>query len=101
MFIQPRPAAPAMDAIYPSNYYAYHESKNENAFTKRFRDRMEEAKVRRYEEILRDRADTIVDVGCGDGRLLEIHDRFVRDRLDPDDACPKYRQALAQILHLV
>lgn len=75
MFVQPRPAAEAMDVIYPSNYYAYHEGENENAFVKRFRDRMETAKVRRYEAIL-GREGAVVDVGCGDGRLLEILERL-------------------------
>lgn len=72
MFIQPRPAADAMEIIYPSNYYAYHEGENENAFIKRFRDRMEGAKVRRYQALLGSDSAEIVDVGCGDGRLLNI-----------------------------
>lgn len=34
-------------------------------------------------------------------RLPEVHERFVRDRLDPDDACPTYRHALGKIARLV
>ena len=42
-YIQPRPAAEAMDVIYPSHYYGDNESSGENAFIKRFRDRVENA----------------------------------------------------------
>ena len=76
MFIQPRPAAAAMEVIYPSNYYAYNEEAGENRFVKFFRDRVELVKVRRYRQLVAKDDATIVDIGCGDGRLLEILRRF-------------------------
>lgn len=76
IFLQPRPAAAAMSIIYPQNYYAYNEESGERPFVKSFRDRVERAKVRRYQALLgRDDAN-VVDIGCGDGRLLEILQRF-------------------------
>jgi len=76
VFVQPRPAAEAMSTIYPSNYYAYTEHADEKAFVKFFRDRVERVKVRRYAGIVRAPDARILDIGCGDGRLLEIIQRF-------------------------
>jgi len=76
MFIQPRPAAEAMSVIYPSNYYAYNEEEGEVPLVKFFRDRVERVKVRRYQELIGSSAGAIVDIGSGDGRLLEILQRF-------------------------
>ena len=75
-YLQPRPRADAMSVIYPSNYYAYHEGERENAFVKRFRDRTERAKLRRYEEWLGSGRAELLDIGCGDGRLLDVLRRF-------------------------
>ena len=75
-FIQPRPAEAAMPVIYPSNYYAYNEEGGERPLVKFFRDRVERVKVRRYERLLGRTTAEIVDVGCGDGRLLDILRRF-------------------------
>ncbi len=76
VFIQPRPAPAAMSTIYPSNYYAYNEEEGEKPFVKFFRDRMEKIKVDRWRKLVADDRAGILDVGCGDGRLLEIIRRF-------------------------
>jgi SAM-dependent methyltransferase len=72
VFLQPRPAEGAMSTIYPPHYYAYREHEAENPFVKRFRDRVERAKVHRYETLIGTGPAAVVDVGCGDGRLLDI-----------------------------
>lgn len=72
MFIRPRPAAEAMSAIYPSTYYAYNEEEEERPLVKFFRDRIEGIKVRRYRELAPQDGARLVDIGCGDGRLLEV-----------------------------
>lgn len=72
MFIQPRPAAEAMSTIYPSNYYAYNEEEGERPFVKFFRDRVEGIKVRRYRQLAPAERAELVDIGCGDGRLLDV-----------------------------
>jgi 2-polyprenyl-3-methyl-5-hydroxy-6-metoxy-1,4-benzoquinol methylase len=76
IFIQPRPAAEAMSTIYPSNYYAYNEEAGEHFFIKYFRDRVERVKVRRYESLVERDDAALLDIGCGDGRLLEVIRRF-------------------------
>lgn len=38
--------------------------------------------------------------GISSEYLPEVHVRFVRDRLDPDDSCPRYLEALLKILRL-
>lgn len=76
MFIQPRPAPDAMAVIYPGNYYAYQEEEAERPFVKYFRDRVERVKVRRYAELIGNGPASVLDIGCGDGRLLEILRRF-------------------------
>jgi 2-polyprenyl-3-methyl-5-hydroxy-6-metoxy-1,4-benzoquinol methylase len=79
IFLQPRPAAEAMSTIYPANYYAYNEEGGENGFVKFFRDRIERVKVRRYERLVAKPDAALLDIGCGDGRLLEVIRRFAPD----------------------
>jgi len=76
VFLRPRPAPSAMPIIYPPNYYAYREEEAERPCVKFFRDRVERIKVRRYEWLIGSGPAALVDVGCGDGRLLEIVRRF-------------------------
>src|SRR5262245_51550481 len=76
VFLQPRPAAGAMARIYPATYYAYREQEAERPFVKFFRDRIESVKVRRYRRLIGSGPASLLDVGCGDGRLLEIVRRF-------------------------
>lgn len=76
VFLQPRPAEAAMSVIYPPHYYAYREHEAERPFVKRFRDRVERGKVRRYQRLIGSGPAAVVDVGCGDGRLLDILRRF-------------------------
>jgi SAM-dependent methyltransferase len=76
VFLQPRPGPQAMAVIYPDDYYAYREEEAERPFVKFFRDRVERVKVRRYERLIGNGPAALVDVGCGDGRLLEIVRRF-------------------------
>ena len=72
VFVAPRPGPAAMRVIYPSNYYAYREEEIERPLLKLFRDRIEGSKVRRYRRLVADDTAAVVDVGCGDGRLLDI-----------------------------
>lgn len=76
VFLQPRPAPEAMARIYPANYYAYREEEAERPFVKFFRDRIERSKLLRTQRLIGSGPASLLDVGCGDGRLLEIVRRF-------------------------
>ena len=76
IFIRPRPAPEAMAVIYPANYYAYNEEGGERPIVKRFRDRVEAVKVRRYVDLIGAGEAAVLDAGCGDGRLLDILQRL-------------------------
>ena len=66
------PAAAAMNTIYPPNYYAYSDSTTETGVVRLVRGRMEAAKGRVFSRLLAKEDAAVLDIGCGDGRLLEI-----------------------------
>jgi SAM-dependent methyltransferase len=66
------PAAEAMHVIYPSDYYSFSEAATERGIVKWVRDRIEIGKGRTYTALVGDRPATVLDIGCGDGRLLHI-----------------------------
>jgi 2-polyprenyl-3-methyl-5-hydroxy-6-metoxy-1,4-benzoquinol methylase len=61
-----------MFLIYPKNYYSFSESSHENRLVKFVRDWIESGKVARYRKLLNGPIHSIIDIGCGDGRLLDI-----------------------------
>jgi SAM-dependent methyltransferase len=66
------PAPSEMARIYPANYYAFSDSKGGNPLVTAVRNRLERGKVERFRALVgADEAD-VVDIGCGDGRLLDI-----------------------------
>lgn len=71
MFLNPRPAPEALDRIYPSDYYSYDFANKLGPFVMRFKALTERAKVRAYADYLGDGA-RVLDIGCGDGHLLDL-----------------------------
>ncbi len=72
VFLTEVPDAGSMNTIYPENYYSFNESNSQNPIVKFVRDRLEISKVRAYQKLLENQNSNIIDVGCGDGRLLDI-----------------------------
>jgi 2-polyprenyl-3-methyl-5-hydroxy-6-metoxy-1,4-benzoquinol methylase len=70
VYLNPRPGPGDLGTIYPSNYYAY--GGTTNPIVAPLRRRWEAGKVRLYRELVGDGPRRILDVGCGDGRFLEI-----------------------------
>ncbi|HVH18858.1 MAG TPA: class I SAM-dependent methyltransferase [Myxococcota bacterium] len=70
VYLNPRPGSGDLGVIYPSNYYAYGGSSN--PIVAPLRRRWERGKVRMYRELVGEGPRRILDVGCGNGRFLEI-----------------------------
>jgi SAM-dependent methyltransferase len=66
------PVAQEMARIYPHDYYAFSDSKGGNALVTAVRNRLERAKVAEFRRLVGREAADIIDIGCGDGRLLDI-----------------------------
>ncbi len=70
LYLNPRPAASDLGVIYPSTYYAYQE--DGDGLVARLRRRWEGGKVALFRELVGDGARRVLDIGCGNGRFLEI-----------------------------
>lgn len=66
------PVEAALPVIYPRNYYAFSETENPNRIVKAIRGWMARRKGRTYTTLVPTPAAEVVDIGCGDGRLLDI-----------------------------
>jgi SAM-dependent methyltransferase len=72
VFIKDRPAREEMASIYPDNYYSYSEMAHDMSLVAFVRKHIESHKADRYEQLLGCGKREVVDIGCGDGRLLDI-----------------------------
>jgi 2-polyprenyl-3-methyl-5-hydroxy-6-metoxy-1,4-benzoquinol methylase len=81
VYLNPRPTAAALATIYPDNYYAYDFSTSMPAVVRRVKDRVDAMKVRLYRRLVPG-AGRILDVGCGDGHILEMLRRHGRPDWD-------------------
>lgn len=72
VYIKDRPAREEMATIYPDNYYSYSESSHNTSIVAFIRNRIEASKAERYGQLLGQGERKVVDIGCGDGRLLGI-----------------------------
>ncbi len=77
VYLNPRPAAAALPTIYPDNYYAYDFTSSMPGVVRWVKDRVDAMKVRLYLRLLPGPG-RILDVGCGDGRILDMLRRHGR-----------------------
>jgi SAM-dependent methyltransferase len=70
LYLNPRPRSDDLGVIYPSNYYAY--ESDSGGLVSGLRRRWEGGKVRLYRELVGEGARRLLDVGCGNGRFLEL-----------------------------
>lgn len=77
-YLNPRPATAELARIYPPNYYAYNYDKAVHPVARRAKDWLDGAKVDGWIAPFRDRRGRhlktlrVLDVGCGNGRYLEM-----------------------------
>ena len=81
VYLRPRPAAAALPTIYPDDYYAYDFEAKLPGIVRRVKDRVDAAKVGLYRRLV-PRAGRLLDVGCGDGRILDMLRRHGRPDWD-------------------
>jgi SAM-dependent methyltransferase len=72
IYLKERPAPEAMRVIYPPHYYSYVESKAQKSLVGAIRSKLERGKIRAYLGLLGEGKKSVLDIGCGDGRLLDI-----------------------------
>lgn len=66
------PVEAALPVIYPPNYYAFSETENPNRVVMAVRAWMAKRKGSTYRSMVPAPDAEVVDIGCGDGRLLDI-----------------------------
>ncbi len=70
LYLSPRPSVADLGVIYPANYYAF--TSGGNPLVARLRRSWEGGKVRLYRELVGEGPRRILDLGCGNGRLLGL-----------------------------
>ncbi len=90
LYLNPRPAPAALDAIYPDDYHAFAFEPARFGLIHAVRTRLEARRLRRWCRGLPKRA-RVVDVGCGDGFHLQILRRYGRPgwQLEGVDPSPR------------
>lgn len=72
LWLHPRPAVSTLSIIYPPDYYAYQYRDEINPVALWAKDRIDSRKLSRLVDYLDRPAGAFLDVGCGDGRFLEL-----------------------------
>ncbi|MFO1391446.1 MAG: class I SAM-dependent methyltransferase [Agitococcus sp.] len=72
LYLKNVPNPSEMAIIYPANYYAFSDDEKQSIIIKYFRELLEKRKVAAYKKIVRSQKANVLDIGCGDGRLLKI-----------------------------
>lgn len=70
------PVGAEMLRIYPLNYYAFSDSAGGNKLVTAVRNQLERGKAERYARLVTRPDASVADIGCGDGRLLDLLHRY-------------------------
>jgi 2-polyprenyl-3-methyl-5-hydroxy-6-metoxy-1,4-benzoquinol methylase len=71
VWLNPRPSVEALDVIYPETYYAYNYGEI-SAVARKSKELLDSLKMRKILATCREQPHAYLDVGCGDGRYLEV-----------------------------
>lgn len=66
------PVRESMAVIYPPNYYSFSEKAHENPIVRLVRNWVARKKGRIFQELEMGKTAEVLEIGCGDGRLLDI-----------------------------
>jgi 2-polyprenyl-3-methyl-5-hydroxy-6-metoxy-1,4-benzoquinol methylase len=66
------PVQAALSVIYPANYYSFAETESPNPVVMAVRAWMTRRKGSKYRSMMPTSVADVVDIGCGDGRLLDV-----------------------------
>ncbi len=72
LYLDRIPADSEMGRIYPSNYYAFSDDASQPYLIRIVRNYLEGKKIAAYQKLVGSENANILDIGCGDGRLLSI-----------------------------
>lgn len=73
-YLNPRPSISELEKIYPSNYYSF--TGPTRPLVARLQKTWESRKVGLYKKYIGEGPRKVLDVGCGDGRLLKLLKEF-------------------------
>ena len=66
------PSESALPIIYPPHYYAFNETETANPIVARVRGWVARTRGSPYYDLVSNEGAAVIDIGCGDGRLLDI-----------------------------
>jgi 2-polyprenyl-3-methyl-5-hydroxy-6-metoxy-1,4-benzoquinol methylase len=71
IYLNPRPSSEDLGTIYPANYYSYNYDKAINPLALKSKNFLDQIKMRGWLKQIENPQPTILDVGCGNGHILE------------------------------
>ena len=82
VWLDPRPAAAELGAIYPRTYYAYNRSEKVSPTVRKGKEVLDRIKFNSFLKRI-DAPKSFLDMGCGDGRYLDLfeHRGVSKDRI--------------------